>query len=152
VVGCWHSFLSAASLNMHTDQLMPLPLTVSCFSKIQTGFASLVPAHPGSPRKGLLNAFVCVCYTTTSKRWWWTNLAFWTPLSIVFLWPYLLLCPLFQQYISGAELLARYSMMPRRLTWETPFQLTLWTLYLQHNSDRQISNQFLYAKSKIFGH
>jgi len=32
-------------------QLMPLPLTVSCFSKIQTGFTFLVPAHPGSPRK-----------------------------------------------------------------------------------------------------
>ena len=29
-------------------QLMPLPLTVSCFSKIQIGFTILVPAHPGS--------------------------------------------------------------------------------------------------------
>jgi len=28
--------------------LMPLPLTVSCFSKIQIGFTLLVPAHPGS--------------------------------------------------------------------------------------------------------
>jgi len=31
------------------SQLMPLPLTVSCFSKIQVGFTFLVPAHPGSP-------------------------------------------------------------------------------------------------------
>jgi len=30
-------------------QLMPLPLTVSCFSKIQIGFTFLLPAHPGSP-------------------------------------------------------------------------------------------------------
>jgi len=30
-------------------QLMPLPLTDSCFSKIQIGFTFLVPAHPGSP-------------------------------------------------------------------------------------------------------
>ena len=30
-------------------QLMPLPLTVSCFSKIQIGFTFLVLAHPGSP-------------------------------------------------------------------------------------------------------
>jgi len=30
-------------------QLMLLPLTVSCFSKIQIGFAFLVPAHLGSP-------------------------------------------------------------------------------------------------------
>jgi len=42
-------------------QLMPLPLTVSCFSKIQTGFTFLVPAHLGSPGKGSLNGCVCVC-------------------------------------------------------------------------------------------
>ena len=34
---------------MHTAQLMSMPLTVSCFSKIQIGFTFLVPAHPGSP-------------------------------------------------------------------------------------------------------
>jgi len=32
-----------------TAQLMPLPLAVSCFSKIQIGFSFLVPAHPNSP-------------------------------------------------------------------------------------------------------
>ena len=50
-------------------QLMPLPLTVSCFSKIQTDFTFLLPAHLGSPGKGPLNvcvrvrvrACVCVC-------------------------------------------------------------------------------------------
>jgi len=36
---------------MHMAQLMPLPLTVSCFSKTQIGFIYLVPAHPGSPGK-----------------------------------------------------------------------------------------------------
>ena len=50
VVRCWHM-----------AQLMPLPLTVSCFSKLQIGFTSLVPAHLGSPRKGPLNGCVCVC-------------------------------------------------------------------------------------------
>jgi len=40
-------------------QLMPLPLAVSCFSKIQIGSTFLVPAHPGSPRKGPLNGCVC---------------------------------------------------------------------------------------------
>ena len=29
---------------LHMAQLMPLPLTVSCFSKIQIGFTFLVPA------------------------------------------------------------------------------------------------------------
>ena len=43
-------------------QLMPLPLTVSCFSKIQIGFTFLVPAHLGSHgKKGQLNGCVCVC-------------------------------------------------------------------------------------------
>ena len=37
--------------DLHMAQLMPLPLTVSCFSKIQIGFIFLVPAHPGSPGK-----------------------------------------------------------------------------------------------------
>jgi len=36
---------------LHVSKLMPLPLTVSCFSKIQIGFTFLVPAHPGSPGK-----------------------------------------------------------------------------------------------------
>ena len=35
--------------DLHMAQLMPLPLTVSCFSNIQIGFSFLVPAHPGSP-------------------------------------------------------------------------------------------------------
>ena len=47
--------------DLHMAQLMPLPLTVSCFSKIQIGFTFLVPTHPSSPRKRLLNKCVCVC-------------------------------------------------------------------------------------------
>ena len=48
--------------DLHMAQLVPLPLTVSCFNKIQIGFAFLVPAHPGSPReKGVKRVCVCVC-------------------------------------------------------------------------------------------
>ena len=48
---------------LHMAQLMPLPLTVSSFSKIQIGFTFLVPAHLGSPGKGPLNVCnVVVCY------------------------------------------------------------------------------------------
>jgi len=46
--------------DLHTAQLMPLPLTVSCFSKIQIGFAFLVPAHLGSPGKRAVKR-VCAC-------------------------------------------------------------------------------------------
>jgi len=35
--------------DLHTTQLMPLPLTVSSFIKIQICFTFLVPADPGSP-------------------------------------------------------------------------------------------------------
>jgi len=37
--------------DLHMAQLMPLPLAVSCFSKIRIGFTFLVLAHPGSPGK-----------------------------------------------------------------------------------------------------
>jgi len=40
-------------------QRIPLPLTVSCFSKIQIGSTFLVPAHPGSPGQRAVKQ-VCV--------------------------------------------------------------------------------------------
>ena len=46
----------------HMAQLMPLPLTVSCFSKIQIGFIFLILAHPGSPGQwAVKRGCVCVC-------------------------------------------------------------------------------------------
>jgi len=44
---------------LHMAQLMPRPLTVSCFSKIQIGFTFPVPADPGSPGKRAVRR-VCV--------------------------------------------------------------------------------------------
>ena len=46
--------------DLHMAQLMLLPLTVSCFSKIQIGFTFLVLVHPGSPGKRAIK-WVCVC-------------------------------------------------------------------------------------------
>jgi len=42
------------------SQLMAVPLTVSCFSKIRIGFSFLVPAHPCSPEHRAVKR-VCVC-------------------------------------------------------------------------------------------
>jgi len=45
-------------------QLLPLPLTVSCFSEIQIGFIFLVPAHLGSHGKRAVKrvyVYVCMC-------------------------------------------------------------------------------------------
>ena len=52
--------------DLHMAQLMPLPLTVSCFSKTQIGFTFLVPAHLGSPGKKAVKR-VCVCVYSDTK-------------------------------------------------------------------------------------
>ena len=49
--------------DLHMAQLMPVPLTVSCFSKIQIGFAFLVPASPG--KRAVKR--VCVCFCVSHK-------------------------------------------------------------------------------------
>ena len=47
--------------DLHMAQLMPLPFTVSCFSKIQIVFTFLVLAHPGSPgKRAVKRARACV--------------------------------------------------------------------------------------------
>jgi len=48
--------------DLHMAQLMPLSLTVSCFSKIHIGFTFLVPAHPGNAiQSAVKRVCVCVC-------------------------------------------------------------------------------------------
>ena len=53
--------------DLHMAQLMPLPLTVSCFSKIQVGFTFgyyllVLPAYRGSPgKRAVKRVCVCVC-------------------------------------------------------------------------------------------
>ena len=57
----WHAGVDIClerGADLHMAQLMPLPLTVSCFSKIRIGVTFLVLAHPGSPRQ---RAIKCVC-------------------------------------------------------------------------------------------
>ena len=53
--------------DLHMAQLMPLPLTVSCSSKIQIGFTFLVTALPGSPGKRAVKR-VCVCVCNSAKK------------------------------------------------------------------------------------
>jgi len=53
--------------DLHMAQLMPLPLTVSCVSKIQIGFTFLVPADLGSPGKSAIKR-VCVHLYVWFKR------------------------------------------------------------------------------------
>jgi len=67
--------------DLHMAQLMPLPLTVSCFSEIQIDFTFLVPADPGSPGQRVVKCVcVCVCSRDYSSAcevttlWHYTNL------------------------------------------------------------------------------
>jgi len=52
---------------LHMAQLMPMPLTVSCFSKIQIGFTFLVPAHLGSPGQWAVKR-VCACVQICGQK------------------------------------------------------------------------------------
>ena len=62
---------------LYMAQLMPLPLTVSCFSKIQIGFIFLVPAHPGSlGQRAVKRVCVCVCVCVCTHRRVVANLLF----------------------------------------------------------------------------
>jgi len=60
--------------DLHMAQLMPLPLTVSCFSKIQIGFAFLVPDLPGSPGQRAVK-LVCVCACHPAGASWCSDAA-----------------------------------------------------------------------------
>ena len=51
--------------DLHMVQLMSLPVTVSCFSKIQIGFTFLVSAHPASPGQRAVKRVCVGCKTTT---------------------------------------------------------------------------------------
>jgi len=53
--------------DLHMAQRMQLPLTVSCFSKIQIGFTFLVPADPGSSGQRAVK-WVCVCFCQLSDK------------------------------------------------------------------------------------
>ena len=60
-------------VDLHIAQLMPLPLTVSCFSKIQIGFTFPVPAHPGSPGQRAIKwacLYVCIICSGNAVHTW----------------------------------------------------------------------------------
>jgi len=61
----WLSLEQGADL--HTAQLMPLPLIVSCFSEIKIGFTFLVLACPGSPGQRAVKR-MCVCVLIVAAK------------------------------------------------------------------------------------
>jgi len=55
--------------DLYMAQLMPLPLTVSCYSIIQIGFTFLVPARSGSPgQRAVKRVCMCVYYRHVSYK------------------------------------------------------------------------------------
>ena len=67
VASSFYFFDAARGTDLHMAQRILLSLTVSCSSKIQIGFAFLVPADLGTPRKRDVKR-VCVCTTCTSDK------------------------------------------------------------------------------------
>jgi len=60
--------------DLHTAKLMPLPLSVSCFSKIQIGCTFLVPAYLVSPgKRAIKHVYVC---TIITQHGLWLNTGF----------------------------------------------------------------------------
>ena len=56
--------------DLHIAQLMSLPFTVSCFSKILIGFSFLVPAHLGSPgQRAVKRVRACAVDATGMNRY-----------------------------------------------------------------------------------
>jgi len=49
-------------------QLMPLPLAVSCFSKVHTGLPFCVPAHPGRPAQRAVKWVIWVTVSVTKTK------------------------------------------------------------------------------------
>jgi len=91
VVRCRRGYLLERGADLHMFQLMPLPLTVSCSSKIQIGFTFLVPAHLGSPRqRAIKRVCVCSCALYTTFVFFKTQQFHKTlPQTAFFLWNYL---------------------------------------------------------------
>ena len=63
-IECWGTGVVVClerGADLHMAQLMLLPLTVSCFGKIQIGFTFLVPAHLGSSgQRAVKRMYICM--------------------------------------------------------------------------------------------
>jgi len=72
---------------LHLAQLIPLTLTVSCFSKTQIGFTFLAPAHIGSPGQRAIKCAcvrACVCATLSQVTWkLWEATEIYRELSVI---------------------------------------------------------------------
>jgi len=54
--------------DLHMAQLMPLPPTFSCFSKVQIGFTFLAPAHLGSPGQRAVKRVLLLLFQVPLKQ------------------------------------------------------------------------------------
>jgi len=92
--------------------MMSLPLTVSCFSKIQIGFTFLVPAHPGSPGQRAVKR-LCVVKAASSDMFYSCHAG---SLSLLSLNIRVILCAFLMQVNSQSATVQRH-------TVDDPFSL-----------------------------
>ena len=98
---------------LHTAQLMPLPLTVSCFSKIQIGFTFLVPAYLGSPGQRAVKLGVCAFCTIVQMSSTVIDLVAVFAMFVLMLVGLLLLCFLVLLPVFFGEKRLRYNSISR---------------------------------------
>ena len=122
--------------DLHMAQLMPLPLTVSCFSKIQIGSTFLVPAHPSSPGQRAVKR-VCVIYRQSPTAAYWNKFSSTEMWHRTFLWSLALACPvtLLSAVVADAAVLLtlQKSLLVRqsRHTTGTALRLVSFCLHVQ---------------------
>ena len=67
-MGCWHGYLSGVRFRLAIAYGPADATATHCLLQIQIGFTFLVPADPGSPRKGPLIVCVCVCVCVCKRN------------------------------------------------------------------------------------
>ena len=137
--------------DLHMAQKMPLPLTISCFIKIQIGFTFLVLAHPGSPgKRAVKRVCVCVCVSLSisckckySEPLLHISLLQWFPMAYHHHHHHFI-CPIIQQYAHLHEYDSRRAGQQgpiRTLTAAQKRSIKTVTGCIFYNTNKNITNK-----------
>ena len=138
VVGCCMVICLERGADLYMAQLMPLPLTVSCFSKIQIGFTFLVSAHPDSPGKRAVKR-VCVStfYLVPCGRLSWLISAFDCTLKCI---SYRVVSPQMDAKLCALIAFFRPGQWITNISWKFSFQWTINPASYSSLSNRKDAN------------
>ena len=121
--------------DLHMAQLTPLPITVSCSSKIQIGFTFLVPAYPGYVilEKRPLNG--CCCSGTTRVSWYQKGKPIWILLK--------------QETVSGSGI-SMSAPCSRQTTTPTPYHSVFYRLDALSDAQPTVLNKLWASSAHLY--